>query len=120
MNCLVLANPQKQIAVEIDRYLKDHSVPVTLISDAILGIQKVQEQHFDVIILDAKLQGVGIEDTIRLLKGADPQARIIVRTEENSRPLETAIRREKVYYFHVDSLGMQELQLAISSALGLH
>jgi len=119
MNCLIINNPQHELPDVLERFLRDKKVETVMLSDPWMGVQKAQEQHFDLILLDAQTPDLRIDSTIRLLKGCDPQARIIVRTDENSRNLETLVRSERVYYFHVDSFGDQELLLAIATALGL-
>ena len=119
MNCLIVANLQKPVAQELDLYLRTHAVDTTVIDDPVRAVQCAQEQHFDAIVLDARAHGLKIEQTIRLLKGCDPHARIIVRTDDNSRHLEGRVRKEQIFYYHLDSFGMQDLQLALSTALGM-
>jgi DNA-binding response OmpR family regulator len=119
MNCLIINNPFDDLPPVLDRFLREKKIETLTLSDPLLGIQKVQERHFDLILLDANTPGMRIDSTIRLLKGCDPMARIIVRTDENTRGLEMLVRSEKVYYYHVDSLGDQELLLAMATALGL-
>jgi len=119
MNCLIINNPFDDLPPALDRFLRDKKVETITLSDPLMGIQKAQERHFDLILLDANTPGMRIDSTIRLLKGCDPMARIIVRTDENTRGLEMTVRSEKVYYYHVDSLGDQELLLAMATALGL-
>jgi CheY-like chemotaxis protein len=119
MHCLLITSPKKDASRELLGFLRAKNVLFEAIEDPLLGVQKAQERHFDVIVLDAKSQGVKVDRTIRLLKGCDPTSRIIVRAEENSRLLESRVRKEQVYYYHVDSFGLQDLELAITTALGL-
>jgi DNA-binding response OmpR family regulator len=118
MNCLIINNPQHEAPASLDRFLQEKKVETVTLSDPWVGVQRAQEQHFDLILLDARTPGMPIDSAIRLLKGCDPQVRIIVRTDENSRHLEAQVRSERVYYYHVDSFGEQELLLAIAAALG--
>ncbi len=119
MHCLLITNPHKETSRELLDLLRARSVPFETITDPLVGIQKVQEEHFDVVVLDAKAPGIKVDRAIKLLKGCDPMARIIVRTEANSRRLESKVRKEQIYYYHVDSFGAQDLALAITTALGL-
>ncbi|HOY43447.1 MAG TPA: hypothetical protein PKY55_05420 [bacterium] len=119
MNCLIVANPQKSITRELDGFLRTNAIATLLVEDPVQAIEQVQRQHFDLIVLDARAHGLKIDQAIRLLKGCDPSVRIIVRTDENTRNLEGRVRREQVFYYHVDSLGMHDLQLAITAALGI-
>ncbi|HNW59445.1 MAG TPA: response regulator [bacterium] len=120
MNCLIVANPQKSVTQEVTQFLSAHSVATLLLDDPFQALELAQGQHFDLILLDARTHGLKIDQAIRLLKGCDPSARIIVRTDENTRALEGKVRKEQIFYYHVDSLGIQDLQLAMSAALGIH
>ena len=42
--------------------------------------------------------------------------RIIVKTESNSKQLESRIRKEQIYYYYIDSFGLLELITALYSA----
>ena len=119
MNCLIVANPQKSITQELEDFLRTNAIATLLVEDPVQAIEQAQRQHFDLIVLDARAHGMKIDQAIRLLKGCDPSLRIIVRTDENTRNLEGRVRREQVFYYHVDSLGMHDLQLAITAALGI-
>ena len=119
MNCLFITNPNNKVSMELVEYLEMRGIPILSTLDPLVGIQKAQEQHFDVIILEAQPQIINVERAIRLLKGCDPLARIIVHTESNSRSLESKVRKEQIFYYHVDSFGTSDLKLAVSSALKL-
>ena len=119
MNCLIIADPQKHVIRELDRFLKGHAIATLLTEDPLLAVEQVQKEHFNLIVMDAHAHGLEIDQAIRLLKGCDPAVRIIVRTEENTKSLEGKVRKEQVFYYHVDSLGTRDLELAISTALGI-
>lgn len=119
MNCLIVAHPQKSVTLELEHFLQEHHIGALRIDSPALAVEQLQNRHFDVVILDARPQGLKIDQAIRLLKGCDPAVRIIVRTEENSRQLEGKVRKEQIFYYHVDSLGIQDLQMALVAALGL-
>ncbi len=119
MNCLLISNPQCNETKQLLEYLQSQHVLVETITEAIVGIEKAQEQHFDVIVMDAKPKGIKIDKAIRLLKGCIPNARIIVHTNENSKRLEANVRKEQIYYYHINSFGMQDLTTAVATALGI-
>lgn len=81
------------------------------------AINRIQKARFDVIVLDANIEGMPIERTIQILRGIDPAAKIIVKTSENSMELEAKVRQERIFYYHLDSFGYDDLYLAIKSAL---
>ena len=120
MNCLLISKKSNETVHDIEHFLFDHRIGYETVNDPYSGLQRAQEQHFDLIILDTGSQNTSINQAIRLLKGCDPQTRIIVQTDSNSRALESAIRKEKVYYFHINSFGLKDLTIAIQSALRLN
>ena len=81
------------------------------------AISRAQIDRFDVIVLDADISGMSIEQIIQILREINPSAKIIVKTDENSKNLEAKIRKEKIYYYHLDSFGFPDLKLAITNAL---
>jgi DNA-binding NarL/FixJ family response regulator len=81
------------------------------------AITRSQNNSFDVIVLDASVAGLPIERTIQILKDIDPKVKIIITAKLNSKSLEAKVRQEKIYYYHLDSFGFDDLKLAIQCAL---
>ena len=117
MNCLIITDTANSPDRELGAFLQNQNIDCEQVSDVFTGIRRVQERHYDIILLDTGLGDVQIKQTIRLLKGCDPNARIIVQTRNNSRDLESAIRAEQVFYYHIQSFGLEDLTTAIQSAL---
>ncbi len=81
------------------------------------AIRYAQIEKFDVILLDANIAGMPVERIIQILKEIDPTVKLIVKTDVNSKELESKIRKETIYYYHLDSFGTDDLCLAIKSAV---
>lgn len=120
MNCLLITSLPENVDQDIVRFLQNHHVDFDTANDQLIGIQKAHQSIYDVVILNAEGCGYHIDSAIRILKECNPQVRIIVRTEANSRELETAVRKENIFYYHVNSFGLQEITSALSSALELN
>jgi DNA-binding response OmpR family regulator len=120
MNCLLITSFSENVDQDIVRFLQAQHVDFDTATDQLIGIQKAQQSLYDVVILNAEGSGYHIDCAIRILKECNPQVRIIVRTEANSRELETTVRKENIYYYHVNSFGLQEITTALSSALDLN
>ncbi|MBN2410126.1 hypothetical protein JXQ31_00445 [candidate division KSB1 bacterium] len=120
MNCLIIAQPENPVTHVLELFLKRNQVACETVHDLISGIQNAQLFNYDLIILNTRLNDSQIDREIRLLKGFNPLARIIVHTDSNSRALETAVRKEQVFYYHVNTLGINVLRKAVKSALGLN
>lgn len=86
--------------------------------DLFTAIQLAQRKHFDVIVIKARTEDLQVDRAIPVLKSLDPKAKIIIHTDNNSRIFEARIRKEQIFYYHIDSFGFEDLKLAICSALG--
>ncbi|MBN1541645.1 hypothetical protein JW992_05830 [candidate division KSB1 bacterium] len=116
MNCLFILPQTQPVHQELFQTLQRDHIPFEVIHDAIGGIEMMRNRHFDVIVLDAQNDKLQIDQTIRLLKGCNPLVKVIVTTAVNSKSLEARVRKENIYYFHLDSFGTRDLQLAILTA----
>ncbi len=116
MNCLFILPKPQALHQELFRSLREDQIPFEVIHDTMGGIEMTRMRHFDVIVLKANSERLQVEQTIRLLKGCDPTAKVIVTTAANSKSLEAKIRKQNIYYFHLESFGTQDLRLAIQTA----
>jgi DNA-binding NtrC family response regulator len=107
-------NENLQIFISL---LTDREIDVVIENDIGAAIPRVQAEKFDVIILDANITGMAVERTIKILKNIDPNLKIIVKTEKNSKELESKVRKEAIYYYHLNSFGWDDLGLAVESAI---
>ena len=113
---LINQRKQKDIKNLVERLLL---IGFDVVSDNDLGtaIHRAQSKRFDVIVLDANIQGMPVERIIQILKDIDPESKIIVKTDFNTKELEAKVRKEEIYYYHLDSFGVDDLKLAIESAI---
>jgi len=116
-NLLLISNRNDTNARRLETYFRGKGCGVEIQHDIGEAIPRVQEMRFDVIVAEANLKGMKVEKMIRILKGLDPKVKIIIRSGSNSRFLESRIRQEKVYYYHLDSFGIEELEMAVANAL---
>lgn len=119
MNCLVLANPTKDMH-QLEAYLSGQKLKFDKVFDPVSAIHQAQEINYDLVVTDATVEGMQIQNVIQLLYGCNPKCRIIVVSDSNSISLETSIRKEKIYYYHLNSFGMKDLTTAVSAALDLN
>ncbi len=118
MNCLLVKSRPEAGDQEIVSFLRRHQVEVDTAEDQWSAVHKAHRTHYDVVILNAEKQSP-IDGAIRLLQDCNPKVRIIVRAEDNSRDLESAVRKEKIFYYHLNSFDTKDITTALSYALGL-
>ena len=116
---LFIGNPNDQLNDDLKDFSDECGCEIIEDSEIDLSLERVQKNKFDVIIVNAEIQGMHIERLIHILKEIDPSVRIIVKATQNSKSLEAKIRQAKVYYYHLNSFGAADLKLAIQSALGI-
>lgn len=114
---LVFVDPNTSKDAELNTFFGDCGCEIVEASELDVSLERVQQKKFDVIILEAEIQGMQIDRFIHILKEIDPAVKIIVKARQNSKTLEAKIRKEKIFYYHVDSFGAEDLKLAIRSAL---
>ncbi len=119
MKSVLIISENKKNADTLRTACRQHNLLVEKYADVFAGIERMRQCLFDVVILDAESNGFSPVKAIRLIKHFDPEARIIVHTSQNSRQLEVSVRKEQIFYFHVNSFGVEEIILAVLAALGL-
>ena len=81
------------------------------------GIEHAQTHFYNAIVLDTKVKDMEIKQAIKIFKNLDPNVKIIVTTDSTSKTLETDVRKERIFYYHIDSFDINDLKLAVKSAI---
>ena len=76
----------------------------------------LQSQRVDALVLDSSLL-VDDCDFISVIKGIEKDLPVIVCSEENTPELESKIRHQGIFYYHLRSFGFQDLEMAVSNAV---
>lgn len=116
-NVLIMTEPDEVDTKKLMDYLIDRGCCVYPEMKIGPAIEKAQKIPFDVIVLDTGIKEIDIIWVIRILKDMNPASKIIVKTNSNSKNLEVKVRGEKIFYYHLNSFGINELKLAVESAL---
>lgn len=80
-------------------------------------ISTIQNKDIGVLVLDVEAPEMKWYEAIPIIKGVNPSLPIIITSSQNTPELEAQIRRQKVFYYHVKSFGIEELELAVRNAL---
>ena len=80
-------------------------------------LMTLQSEKINVLVMDVRLpEDLGYE-AISIIKGLDRKLPIIITADENNPEQESRIRQQGIFYYHVNSFGMDDLILAISNAM---
>jgi DNA-binding NtrC family response regulator len=80
-------------------------------------ISNIQQRDVRVLVLDVEAPEMKWYESIPIIKGINPSLPIIITSSQNTPELEAKIRRQKVFYYHVKSFGVEELELAVRNAM---
>lgn len=76
----------------------------------------LQEERVDALVIDSTL----LEDDcgfISVIKGIEKDLPIIICADSNTPELESKIRQQKIFYYHIKSFGIEDLEMAVSNAI---
>lgn len=79
------------------------------------AVEQVQTVNFHCIIIDVDLPEMKGHEAVPLMKTINNDPPIIITTDKNTLELETKVREQDVYYYHVRTFGLNELKLAVHS-----
>jgi len=80
-------------------------------------LMTLQSEKINVLVMDVRLpEDLGYE-AISIIKGLDRKLPIIITADENNPEQESRIRQQGIFYYHVNSFGLDDLILAISNAM---
>ena len=80
-------------------------------------LMTLQNEKVSVLVMDVCLPDPMGYEAISIIKGLDRKLPIIITADENNPEQESRIRQKGIFYYHVNSFGMEELILAISNAM---
>ena len=105
------ANPSEFYANFENRGYK--TIIVKTLKETLLTLQDVR---VDLLVLDAALleEDCGF---ISVIKGMEKDLPIIICSATNTPELESKIRKQRIFYYHIRSFGAQDLEMAISNAV---
>lgn len=114
---LLIAERGAGLAQDLSTWLAEqghHCKTVDNIKDVLMTLQN---EKINVLVMDVNLpEGMGYE-AISIIKGLHRKLPIIITADENNPEQESRIRQRGIFYYHVNSFGLDELILAISNAM---
>ena len=114
---MLIGEPGCKLATELDPWVVDKGYKVRAVENIKDVFLTLQGEKINVLVMDVCLpEEIGCE-AISIIKSMYRNLPIIVTTDENNPELESSVRQMGIFYYHVKSFGMDELILAISSAM---
>jgi DNA-binding NtrC family response regulator len=114
---VLIVEPDATTAEKLHQVLGKERFSVSKTDRASEAIRAVQKEHFSVLILDVGIKDMAWDEMFAIVKGIDPGLPIIMTSDHNTPELEVSILRQRAFYYHVKSLGTDDLVLAVRSAI---
>ena len=113
---IILAEPVRALSSELNNFLIEKGFKTIFVKTLKETLLALQNQRVDVLVLDADLleKDCGF---ISVIKGMEKDISVIVCSEINTPELESKIRQQRIFYYHIKSFGIQDLEMAISNAV---
>jgi len=114
---LLIAERGCGLARELSPWLAEQGHECKTVDNIRDVLMTLQNEKINVLVMDAKLpEDMGYE-AISIIKGLHRKLLIIITADENNPEQESRIRQKGIFYYHVNSFGMDDLILAISNAM---
>ena len=113
---ILIAEPAEGLSGNLEPFSKNRGFALLNTGTLKEALLTLLEQRIDVLVLDAVL----LEDDygfICVIKGMWRDLPVIICAESNTAELESAIRKQKIFYYHIKSFGIEDLEMAISNAV---
>ncbi len=113
---ILFADPKDPLPGELETYLAEKGYQVASVRSLKETLLALQTRHADVLVLNASLLEEEGYELISVIKNMERNLPIIVCAETNTPELESRIRQQRIFYYHIKSFGVQDLEMAISNA----
>jgi two-component system, OmpR family, response regulator len=102
---------------ELSHHLQEAGYEVRTADKVSGALALVQSEKIDVVILAADMPEMQGHEVVPIIKALAPRLPVIITAPENSQELEVKVRQASIFYYHVKSFGLEELDLAVQNAL---
>jgi DNA-binding NtrC family response regulator len=114
---LLVAERGCQLAQNLNFWITEQGHRLKTVDNLKDLLMTLQSEKIQVLVMDVGLPEAMGYEAISIIKGLDRKLPIIVTADENNAEQESRIRHQGIFYYHVNSFGMDDLILAISNAM---
>jgi DNA-binding NtrC family response regulator len=114
---LLIAEQGGELAQGLNSWLLEQGHAFKKVDNIKDVLMTIQNEKVKVLVMDVRLPDPMGYEAISIIKGLDRKLPIIITTAENNPKQEIQVRQKGIFYYHVNSFGMDELILAICNAM---
>lgn len=113
---ILFAEPVEGIASDLRPFVEEKGYKALFAKSLKETLLTLQHEIVDVLVLDAALleEDCGF---VSVIKGMERDLHIIICSDTNTPELETKIRKQRIFYYHIKSFGLQDLEMAVANAV---
>ena len=101
----------------LDSRIEDDRTVFMRVDKSSEALRMVQNEPIALVVLDAESCSLPIEEIVPIIRGINRDIPIIVTCEHNTPDLEAQVRAQNIFYYHIKSFGISDLELAVRNAL---
>ena len=110
---ILIIDPDIEAARELSsRFIKE-GYDVEISGGVTKAVERLKDVKFDCVIVDINLPEMKGYQAAPILKAIDPQVQIVMTATDNSIELEQKVRKQDIFYYHIKSFDLNELQEAV-------
>lgn len=113
---ILIVDDEERYRITLSKLLRVHGLDVTHVGRAREALDQLQEQEFDVILLDVKMPEMNGIEALAEIKKLKPDIEVIMLTGHASVDVAVEIMRLGGYEYLLKPCPMEELMLKIESA----
>lgn len=114
---LLIAEQGGELAQGLNSWLLEQGHPFKKVDNIKDVLMTIQNEKVKVLVMDVRLPEPMGYEAISIIKGLDRKLPIIITAAANNPKQEIQVRQKGIFYYHVNSFGMDELILAICNAM---
>ena len=114
---ILIIDPDKKERQDLEAFLKKKDYQIESGRGLRDAIKKMSEGCFNCLIMDVDLPEMKGFEAVSIMKSIDPNIKVIMTTQKNTKELEARVREQEVFYYFIKSFGKHELEMAISNAI---
>jgi DNA-binding NtrC family response regulator len=81
------------------------------------ALRILQNQRVGLLVLDIDSCTMPVAEIVPIVHGIDKDLLVIVTCAKNTPETEKQVRAQKIFYYHIKSFGISDLELAVKNAL---
>lgn len=113
---VLIIDPNPQERRRLVASLREENYVIETGKNLTEAIQKIAQGGVVCVVMNINLPEMKAYEAVPILRNIDPQLKIILTTNKNTKRLEAKVRQQEIFYYFIKSFGEDELKLAIQNA----